>query len=180
MEAVARQVLDAAESLFYSRGVQSVGVDEIRAAAGVSLKRLYQLFPSKEELVQAYLQRRDRRWRESLASYVSAVEDPDAGLLAVFDWLHAWFAEPGFRGCAWINCFGELGATSPAVVEEARRHKLAVRQYLGQLVETAGRPAELADQLYLLAEGAMVAAAVFADADAALRARRAATLLLDA
>jgi AcrR family transcriptional regulator len=59
---VARErALDAAEELFYGRGVQSVGMDDVRGASGVSLKRLYQLFPSKEQLVEAYLERRDAR-----------------------------------------------------------------------------------------------------------------------
>lgn len=53
------QALDAAEELFYGRGVQSVGMDDLRGASGVSLKRLYQLFPAKEQLVEAYLERRD-------------------------------------------------------------------------------------------------------------------------
>jgi len=49
------RVLDAAEELFYGRGIQSVGMDDIRGTSGVSLKRLYQLFPAKEQLVEAYL-----------------------------------------------------------------------------------------------------------------------------
>ena len=57
------QALDAAEKLFYGRGIQSVGMDDIRGASGVSLKRLYQLFPAKEQLVEAYLERRDVRWQ---------------------------------------------------------------------------------------------------------------------
>ena len=63
MEAAVLQtrVLDAAETLLYGRGLQTVGMDEIRGESGVSLKRLYQLFPSKERLVEAYLRRRDAR-----------------------------------------------------------------------------------------------------------------------
>ena len=68
--AVARErALDAAEELFYGRGVQSVGMDDVRGTSGVSLKRLYQLFPAKELLVEAYLERRDTRWRGQLAEY---------------------------------------------------------------------------------------------------------------
>jgi AcrR family transcriptional regulator len=55
------QVLDAAEALFHEPGVQSVGMDEIRSAAGVSLKRLYQLYPAKDRLIEAVLRHRDRR-----------------------------------------------------------------------------------------------------------------------
>ncbi len=103
--------LDAAEESFYARGIQAVGMDELRDRSGLSLRRLYGLFPAKEGLVVAFLERRDERWRGRLAAHVEAVDDPEERLLAVFDWLRAWFEEPGFRGCAWINTYGELGAS---------------------------------------------------------------------
>ncbi|WP_240197237.1 TetR/AcrR family transcriptional regulator [Nonomuraea lactucae] len=174
------QVLDAAETLFYTRGIQVVGMDDIRSASGVSLKRLYQIYPSKEELVQAYLRRRDLRWRRRLAAHVETRATPQERILAVFDWLHAWFSEPGFRGCAFINSFGELGATSPAVVEAARAHKEAFFAYLATLTADAGRPAWVADHLALLAEGAMTTAAITGTPAPAHQARQAAHLLLEA
>src|SRR5213592_2397281 len=154
--AVARErALDAAEELFYGRGIQAVGMDDIRGASGVSLKRLYQLFPAKDQLIEAYLKRRDLRWRERLAAHVERREDPEERILAVFDWLRLWFGEPDFRGCAWINAYGELGAASPRVAAQVRAHKHAFRGYLADLVTDAELPAALAGQLFLLAEGAM-------------------------
>ncbi len=60
----AERVLDAAERLFYARGVQAVGVDMVVAEAGVGVgvKTLYAHFGSKDRLVEAYLRRRNRRW----------------------------------------------------------------------------------------------------------------------
>lgn len=173
-----KQALDAAEELFYSRGVQAVGMDAIRTASGVSLKRLYQLFPNKEQLVDAYLERRDLRWREALASHVERSADPRERILAVFDWLYAWFREPGFRGCAWINGYGELGTTSPAVAARARAHKQAFKDYLTGLVGDAGLRADTAEHLRLLAEGAMATAGITGDPHAALHARQAAARLV--
>lgn len=178
--AVARErVLDAAEELFYGRGVQSVGMDDIRGTSGVSLKRLYQLFPAKEQLVVAYLERRDGRWRGRLAAYVEREEDPERRILAVFDWLEEWFGEDGFRGCAWINSYGELGATSAPVAARVRAHKQAFGAYLASLVADAGRPAALAGPLFLLAEGAMVTAGITRSTHPAAQAREAARLLLE-
>jgi AcrR family transcriptional regulator len=175
-------LLDAAERLFYSRGVQAVGVDEIRAEAGVSLKRLYQLFPSKDHLVLAFLERRDARWRGRLAAFVDVRTgdgaDPVGRILAVFDWLGEWFAEPGFRGCAWINSSGELGGVSEAVVTLARAHKTAFRSYLAGLVADAGLRPDLTEGLVLLAEGAMVTAGIFGTPEPAAQARRAAAALV--
>ncbi|MFJ1807288.1 MULTISPECIES: TetR/AcrR family transcriptional regulator [unclassified Streptomyces] len=172
------QALDAAEKLFYGRGVQSVGMDDLRGASGVSLKRLYQLFPAKEQLVEAYLERRDVRWRGLLAESVARRDDPRERILAVFDWLAEWFGEPDFRGCAWINAYGELGATSERVAGQVRSHKRAFRAYLGELVAEAGLPDALTGSLFLLAEGAMVTAGISGGAAPAAEAREAARLLL--
>ena len=177
-------VLDAAETLFYERGVQAVGIDDVRAAAGVSLKRLYQLFPSKDRLVVEFLERRDTRWRGRLAGFVAGRdrEGADAAdrILAVFDWLGEWFAEPGFRGCAWINSYGELGGVSADVARLARAHKTAFRTYLAALVADAALPPDLTDELLLLAEGAMVTAGIFNTHEPARHARRAAERLIAA
>ncbi|GAA2221081.1 TetR/AcrR family transcriptional regulator [Streptomyces nogalater] len=162
-------LLDTAETLFYAHGFQTVGMDRVRETSGLPLKRIYRLFPTKEDLVVAMLRRRDRRWRESLAAHVERVTDPRERVLAVFDWLAAWFAEPGFRGCAWINAHGELGATSEAVLTEVRSHKRAFHAQLASWVNATGLP--LTEPVHLLAEGAMVTAGITGDPSAAGHAR---------
>ncbi|MGW8063825.1 TetR/AcrR family transcriptional regulator [Streptomyces ziwulingensis] len=179
-EVARERALDAAERLFYGRGVQAVGMDDVRGASGVSLKRLYRLFPAKEQLVVAYLERRDERWRGRLAEYVGRHQEAGPRILAVFDWLGQWFAEPDFRGCAWINAYGELGATSAPVADRVRAHKEAFRTFLDRLVADAGLPAAMGGQLFLLAEGAMVSAGVTGGTGPAREAREAARVLLDA
>jgi AcrR family transcriptional regulator len=180
-----QRLLAAAERLYYPRGIHAVGMDEVRAAAGVSLKRLYQLYPSKEHLVAAYLDDRDERWRARLRTHVERhAVDPQERLLAVFDWLGLWFAEPGFRGCAFVNAFGEIGGGAPLVLAAVRRHKVLFREYLLDLARAypTPDPEALADELLLLAEGAMSAAAVLPKPrpDVAARGRRAAAVLLAA
>ncbi|MFJ5228961.1 TetR/AcrR family transcriptional regulator [Kitasatospora sp. NPDC088391] len=171
-------LLDAAEALFYEKGVRAVGMDEVRAASGLPLKRIYRLHPTKDDLVVAVLRRRDARWRGRLAAAVAERTGPREQLLAVFDWLERWFAEPGYRGCAWINAFGELGPASPAVLAEVRAHKEAFHRDLA----TWSRAAGLTDPapVHLLAEGAIVTAAVTGDPTTAARARTAVETLLSA
>ncbi|CAM5279818.1 TetR/AcrR family transcriptional regulator OS=Streptomyces alboniger OX=132473 GN=CP975_31640 PE=4 SV=1 [Streptomyces alboniger] len=178
-EAEAR-LLDAAEGLFYERGIQAVGMDQVRTASGVSLKRLYQLFPAKSALVRACLDRRDRRWRTRLATAVEEHPEGTERLLAVYDWLYEWFTEPDFRGCAFINAYGELGAVDPAVAEAVRAHKRAFHDYVAALVASSGHPEPLVGPLVLLAEGAMTTAAISGSPDAAREARRGAARLLAA
>jgi AcrR family transcriptional regulator len=171
-------LLDAAEELFYERGIQAVAIDEVRGASGVSLKRLYQVFPAKRQLVEAYLLRRDGRWRERLAAYVA--DHPADAIPAVFDWLREWFDEPGFRGCAFVNSFGELGSVEPGIAEVVRAHHAAVREFLAGLVAEleVTDPDELTDQLWLLLVGSSTGAAITGDAALAARARRAAQALV--
>ncbi|MFF2805729.1 TetR/AcrR family transcriptional regulator [Streptomyces sp. NPDC058000] len=180
---VRTRILDAAEKLFYERGIQAVGMDELRTAAGVSLKRLYGTFPAKHDLIEAYLRRRDTRWRADLAAYVDTRATPDAPaarILAVFGWLAAWFAAPDFRGCAFINAYGELGATSDGVAHVTRDHKRALLAYLTGLVQPLGHddPTALAGQLALLIDGAITSAAISGDPGPARTARTAAEALV--
>ncbi|MDQ0376878.1 TetR/AcrR family transcriptional regulator [Amycolatopsis thermophila] len=169
------KLLDAAEELFYARGIQAVGMDAIRSGSGVSLKRLYQYFPAKGDLVEAYLRRRDERWRRSLVDYVEA-HSPGDRVPAVFDWLRGWFSEDDFRGCAFINSFGELGEGAPGVARVAREHKDSVR---GHLRAWAGSES-LGDQIFALVEGATVIAGITGDPTAADTAKAAAQTLLRA
>jgi AcrR family transcriptional regulator len=174
------RVVDAADALFYSRGIRAVGMDDVRTAAGVSLKRLYALFPGKDSLVLAVLRKRHSMWTNGLTAAVNAREDPEEKLLAVYDYLADWFAEDSFRGCGFINAFGELGPTSPEVAAYAREHKRAFQKQLAELVAGAGVDPALAPQLAILAEGAQTTAAIEGSPDAATHARRAAETLIAA
>lgn len=179
-EAERARLLDAAEDAFYARGFQAVGMDAIRSAARLPLKRIYSLYGSKEDLIVAVLERRDAAWRGRLNSAAESARsrgrDP---LLAVFDWLQEWFDEPGFRGCAWINAFGELGGISPRVTRAVRAHKEAFRDDIRRMAAETGHGEPVADQIYLLAEGAITAAGIMGTSAPARTAASAARPLLD-
>lgn len=172
------RVVATADALFYARGINAVGMDEVRTAAGVSLKRLYTEFPGKEQLVLAVLASRHRQWEDGLAQAAAGLDDPRRRLLAVFDFLEIWFRDDTFRGCGFVNTFGELGATSPAVAAAVRDHKQSFQDDLARLAVEAGADESLGLQLALLAEGAQTTAAIAGRSDAAVEARRAAEVLI--
>ncbi|PZE93404.1 TetR/AcrR family transcriptional regulator [Curtobacterium sp. MCBD17_008] len=178
------RIVDTADALFYARGIQSVGMDEIRTTAGVSLKKLYAAFPGKDQLVAAVLTGRHGLWERGIRAAVDSAEGPRAKMLAVYDFLESWFGDDTFRGCGFINAFGELGATSPAIAVIAREHKESFQRFVSELavqaVSDVERAEELAAQLALLAEGAQTTAAIAGTPDAAVHARRAAAVLIDA
>lgn len=175
------QILAAADELYYRKGYAAVGMDELRAAAGVSLRRLYASFPSKTDIVTAVLARKHAEWESGLTGAVAdAGGDPRDRLLAVYAYLEDWFCADDFRGCAFINAFGELGGTNPEVAKIVRDHKASFQAYMSGLVMDAGAPASLAAQLSILAEGAQSTAAIAADPQVAVQARNAAQVLIDA
>jgi len=130
--------------------------------------------------VLAVLNKRHAMWTEGLTAAVEAIEDPRDKLLAVYDYLAEWFAEDIYRGCGFINAFGELGATSPEVAAYAREHKRSFQTQLAGLVADAGVHPSLAPQLAILAEGAQTTAAIEGSPEAAVHARRAAETLVEA
>lgn len=97
----------------------------------------------------------------------------------MYDFLDDWFRQTDFRGCGFINAFGELGEVSPAVAVIVREQKESFGRYLEDLVVELGAPTILAAQLALLAEGAQTTAAISGDPDAASQARAAAGVLID-
>lgn len=173
-------VIEVADRLFYERGIQAVGMAELRREVDLPLKKLYALFPSKQAILFAVLDRRHRVWSEGLQARIDAAHHPRGKLLAVYDFLADWFTEDSFRGCAFINAFGELGSQSPDIAERARAHKESFQRVLGELVSAAGGNPGLGPQLALLAEGAQTTAAISGSPEPASQARQAAEILIDA
>ena len=179
-------LVDCASALFNAHGIQAVGMDAIRAEAGVPLKRVYRAFRSKGDLVAAVLRHRDGEMAASLDAFLRARADEDAvaRVLAVFDWMRDWFATEDFRGCVFINAFGELGGDAEYVVTPVREHKRAFRDMLRDLVAEIGLPEQetgtLADRLALVANGAMATAPITGSPATADEASATARILIDA
>lgn len=189
MTPAARRVLEAAERLFYERGIHAVGVDLIAAEAGVTKKTLYDRFGSKERIVVEYLAGRDERWRAFLAQYVddhldAAHATPRARILAVFDASRAWSSEQGPKGCSMVNAHAEISDPAhPAhpVITGQKEWMLAL--FTGLARDAAPDSPEHADRLgrtlMLLHEGALVAHGLNVFPDPIAHARAQAEALLD-
>jgi AcrR family transcriptional regulator len=176
-----QRLLATAEELFYAEGIRAVGIDRLLQESGVGRASFYRHFASKDELVVAVLEDRDRRWLSWLRESVEAkTRDPAARPLAVFDALADRFARKDFRGCAFINTMVEVADRESAAHQVADRHKRRVIAYLSELLTHAGRSdaAELAAELALLVDGAIVTAVREGTPDAAARARAIAQRLL--
>ncbi len=178
----ARRILDVASELFYRRGIHAVGVDTIAAESGVTKRTLYDRFGSKDGLVAAYLETRDRRWRELITTRLDTVrDDPARRVLVPFEVLPEWLTESE-RGCSFINAFAELPEPDNAGRQVIVAEKQWLRELFRRLLAEAGAadPGTVATQLLSLHEGAIVATSIAAAPDAAAAVHSAATALVTA
>jgi AcrR family transcriptional regulator len=174
------RLLAAASELFYAEGVHTVGIDRVIEKAGVAKASLYNTFGSKDELVRAYLESRHARVATAITSYLQRYDTPRDRLLGVFEAHGEMFAEPGFRGCAFVSATSE--AHGEQVDIAARDYRAWVRGLLTSLAREAGAPDPelLGRQLHMIYDGASQSALMDHDPLAAASARAAARLLLDA
>jgi AcrR family transcriptional regulator len=174
------QILDAAQRCFYEHGITATGVDTIAAVAGVSKRTLYNHFASKDDLVLAYTDLREDRWRKILDERLADATDPVDRILVYFD---AYFAVPDdedFRGCALINAAAEISDSDSQVLERLRANKVRVRREIGVLAHEAGFPDPdgVAAALVLLLEGGIALFGLFHDRRGVSTAKDAARKLL--
>ena len=115
--------MQAAYELFSRQGIQGVGIDAIIERSGVARQTMYRHFASKQDLVVAFLERRDELWTRGWlqAEVQRRASDPAEQLLAVFDVFDEWFRTPGFEGCSFINVMLEHpGSTMRCTVRPRR------------------------------------------------------------
>ena len=177
----AERILSTVSRLFYEEGIRAVGVDAIAEEANVSKITIYNNFGSKDELVAAYLRRRDERWRAVLERDTGRHQDPTGRILAAFDAYGDYlFDEEGYRGCAFINAAAEITDDDHPARAVIREHKDGTRKHLANLAAEAGfeNPEALAERLLILLEGAWVTAVVRRSAEPLESAREVALSLL--
>lgn len=151
------RLLDAADELFAAEGITATGVDRLIAVAQVTKATFYKQFGSKDALILAYLDGRDRRSRAELASLADTGGSPRAVLRAFVDGVVAELASPAFRGDPFLNAAADYPDAGSAVRVAVADHRDAVTGFLEDRFREAGdaRPGSSADELMLLRDGAM-------------------------
>ena len=176
------RILSAAAYLFCHSGFAATGVDSIIARAGTAKATLYKHFNSKDELIDAVLEAEGEAWRNWFFGRLAKVEGPArARILALFDVLEDWFADPSFYGCPFINAVAEFNSDNAEIRQAADAHKAHLITWLqaNAMEMKARNPREVALSIAVLVDGAIVAAQHAHDPSFAARARAMAALYLD-
>jgi AcrR family transcriptional regulator len=176
------RIFDTASQLFYTKGIRAVGVETIAAKADTTKMSLYRNFPSKDELVAEWLREHDARfWKTWEAMASRHPSDPRRQIQAAFALLAKHVADPAARGCPMANAAVEITEKEHPARKVIEAHKAKLRSRLMQVCIRMGAPEArlLADQLFLLMEGAQVTAQTLGAHGPARNVARSAKMLID-
>lgn len=178
-----QQILQTASDLFYQKGIQHVGINEVIAASGVAKRTLYRWFPSKDKLIEEVMKYRATQWLQWFEDAVTERGNtPKERLLATFDVLREWYASPNFRGCPFINAVLEIADASHKAHHVSIELRESIRQIIMRLAAEAGvqDPEFFSQQYLLLIGGASLMATIEQSSAGATFAQKALSVLIDA
>lgn len=165
------RIVRAAHELFYRDGIRATGVDRLIAEAGVTKVTFYRHFPSKNDLIVAYLDHRHALWMQ----WFRAALERHRSAASVHPWqplvdaMAEWLGSPSFRGCAFLNAVVELENALPVVAALTRRHKADMIQVLeGLWPGTAEEQTAQAERAALIVDGAILRAQMDRSPEAAV------------
>ncbi|MFI7060168.1 TetR/AcrR family transcriptional regulator [Kribbella sp. NPDC050124] len=153
------RLLSTASELFYAEGLHAVGIDRVIAAAPVTRATLYRHFPSKDNLVVAYLTQADEAIRARVDAARTQDASPDDILRAVSRSIVDDIQRPGFRGCAFLNAAAEYPDPTHPVHQAVLKHRQWFLATITELFSATGKPdpEPAARHFVMLRDGAMTA-----------------------
>jgi AcrR family transcriptional regulator len=161
------KILRAAHDLFYSDGIRATGVDRIISKSRVAKLTFYRHFASKDDLIRSFLEYRHELW---MTWFVDALSrhgaEAGGGLRPLLGAMGEWFADPKFRGCAFINSVVEVGGALPDAMSIARRHKTDMTRAIETLLPESASRRSQAQAVALAVDGAIVRAQMYGAKDA--------------
>lgn len=162
------KILNVASRLFYEQGYNATGINQIIDEADIARGSLYNHFPSKKDLLSAYIEQAENLWFTALEEYLSAIKDPRSKLLAIFDFREQEQFNTDFRGCQFAKVVAELTKDDLKIYEQVSREKDKLKLHIKSLLVQIDlkSPAALdidmiAEAIFLLLEGSTVAASLY-------------------
>jgi len=166
------RILRTAHDLFYAEGLRATGIDRVIAEAGVTKVTFYRHFPSKNDLILAYLNLRHEQWMGWFTTALERHGGAAQGAQVLAPVMEEWFrgrALGDFRGCAFLNGVSEMGPAMPAVIDLTRQHKQEMTDAIEALLPPSENRRLAAEALACAVDGAIVQAQYSVDLAPALR-----------
>ena len=176
------KVFQTAARMFYQYGYRAIGVDTLAAESGIGKMTLYRHYPTKDDLIVAYLKDSNDLFWNNFEEITKDALTAREKLLAFFESLQDYVTSPACYGCPFLNVATEYPEADYPGHQVALEHKQLVRERFRQLAKEAGakKPNVLADQLFLLMDGAYMASRMFGAKNPATHLASAARILIDA
>lgn len=153
------RIIEAAAELFYAQGIRAVSAEKIIARVGITKVTFYRHFPTKDDLIVAYLERRARWERDAVeAARQASGDDVREVFRMIAEGIGADSCSPGFRGCPFINAAAEYPDAEHPVRKVVDAHRRWFRGAIEEMLQEIGvtDASDVADQLLMLRDGAMV------------------------
>lgn len=158
---VRERVIEAASHLFYHKGYNQTGINQIIEEAQVAKASMYQHFRSKEDIAAVYLRQRHYKWMSELDNFVATQETAKEKIIAAFDYLQDWLIEVDFIGCGFQNIITDLPDDHQKIREEVKFHKNELQQWIQNLLKDENSLSqedakELSSEIMVVIEGAII------------------------
>lgn len=172
VSSVRDRILAVASDLFYRQGYRATGINQVIAESGVAKASFYDHFPSKEDLLLAYISQIAQRESADLRQEVMILPTARERFFGLLGVLIPWFKETNYRGCPFQNVVAEIPQEAPQVHEVVRQYHESIRQLIGELTDDLMKEdpslahldrGGLVDTYLLLLEGAIVTAVAYRD-----------------
>ncbi|MGN6394693.1 MAG: TetR/AcrR family transcriptional regulator [Mucilaginibacter sp.] len=154
--AVRKTIIEVASRLFYQQGYVNTGINQIIEESGVVKSTMYTAFRTKEDILMEYLIQSGAATDEALKAAADSGKDPKGKVIAVFNYLIDMVQEKEYNGCNFLNLISEIPTDAERVIKQIQKQKNGVRRLFAGLLEPIGKE-DLADQIYVLFEGALIA-----------------------
>ena len=154
--AIRSTVIETASRLFYKQGYANTGINQITEESGVVKSSVYTAFRTKEDILMAYLETTGAATDKALQDAADEKDTPEEKVLAVFDFLIGLVQQEEYYGCQFLNIIAEIPLENERVIRQIQKQKNGVRHLFADLLKPIGKE-YLADEIYLLFEGALIA-----------------------
>jgi len=154
--AIRRTVIETASRLFYKQGYANTGINQIIEESGVVKSSVYTAFRTKEDILMAYLENTGADTDRALQAAADGAATPRAKVLAIFDFLIEIVQGDNYYGCQFLNIISEIPVENERMIKQIQKQKNGVRELFARILEPIGKQ-ELADEFYLLFDGALIA-----------------------